>query len=501
MKGVEGAKKEHRSNMSPHTSTQGDNVRRGLSLQSLLTTVSVLLLLGILAACKPDPLTEADALFDKGLYASAAQRYVELGGASTAAPAVKRRTALSLAWSERAAEAEPLLKALHEQGGDPEVVAAHIDVVAVLRGQREAEALALQALADHPKSSEVIRSAATLAAQRGELAEARELLERALVLDPKNASALAVQGDILMKMKDFPGAIAKYQEAIAIRPQSPLSVRLRVRMAQIIAETSPEQALGLLQEAQIISPDNGEVNAELGKVLSSIGVCSTAIDYLKTAVEQKLERPDIYSTLGYCYLQQAGETGDRQMLNAAKKWFERLLKREPGWRGAYTNLGMVELNLGDQEAAEAAFRQELTLYPNSVEALSNLGRLYNEQGQGARAKEMLQRAFELDHRQVVLSTELGNLAMQASDFSAAQDWYRRSYLLCQDAQPDHPCRVDVPYQLARLAARQKDSAGAAKFFKEALQAGFSDVARFRAEPELKVLETDSDVAAWLNRPR
>lgn len=459
-----------------------------------------LLMVGWLA-CTPSPLDQANQLFKEGRYDQAVTLYQEAQAAASPDPLVRRRLALSLAWSERPSEAEPLLQTLAQQNNDPEVAAALIDVTAVLRGGPEAEALALKSLEQFPDASAVVRAGATLAGQRGELEEARRLLEHALTLDPKNAAALANLGDLQLKQQDYPGAILRYQEAVALAPLSPLSVRLRVRMAQVIAESSPFQAMTLLQEAVNLSPEHPEANAELGKVQALLGDCDGAMQALRHAAEKLPQRGDVISTLGYCYLQQASRSGQRSSLVAAQTWFERLIKQSPRWKGAHTNLGLVLLRLDDPEGAEAAFRQELTLYPNSVEALSNLGRLLADHGKADEARDMLERAFGLDKRQVLLPMELGTLAMSASDYAKALEWYQAAYLLCQNSPYDHPCRQEVPYQLARLLVRQREVDAAVRIFKEALAAGFRDVARFKAEPELKVLASDSEVAAFLNGTR
>ncbi|MFM7200876.1 MAG: tetratricopeptide repeat protein [Myxococcota bacterium] len=459
-----------------------------------------LLLLSLLA-CAPSPLEQADQRFKEGRYDQAAALYQAADAQSSNDPQLRRRLALSLAWSERPSEAEPLLLALSQQANDPEIAAALTDVTAVLRGGPEAEALALKSLEQFPDASVVVRAGATLTAQRGELDEARRLLEHALNLDPKNVAALANLGDLQLKQQDYPGAIVRYQEAVALQPLSPLSVRLRVRMAQVIAESSPYQSLTLLEEAVSIMPEHPEANAELGKVQALLGDCDRGMAALKRAAEKLPQRGDVISTLGYCYLQQAGRDGQRSSLVAAQTWFERLIKQSPRWKGAHTNLGLVLLRLDDPEGAEAAFRQELTLYPSSVEAMSNLGRLLADHGKADEASAMLERAFSLDKRQVLLPMELGALAMSASDYAKALTWYQAAYLLCQNSPFDHPCRQEVPYQLARLLVRQREVDAAVRLFKEALQAGFRDIARFKAEPELKVLASDSEVAAFLNGTR
>lgn len=459
---------------------------------------------GLLLAvgCSPSPREEADRLYQEGLYESAMSLYAPLAEKSSD-EVLLRAYGLSLALSGKAAEAEPILKDLPSRSTDPEVAVRYVDCVAILRGGKEAEPILEQVRARWPEHSQVLRAAGTLAAQRGEVEEARRLLKLALERDPKNAEALAALGDLLVVAQDFPGAVQRYQDAVSIRPNSPLSVQLRVKMATLIAEAAPDQSLNLLQEALGLAPENAEVNAELGKVLALIGSCEAAQGHLKKALEGGRSRLDVLSTLGWCSLQQAGQKAgmglsDRQDLLAAKMWFENLLKKAPTWRGGHTNLGMVLLRLGDLEEAEAAFKEELAHYPASLEALANLGRLMVQNGRGAEARALLTRAFELDRRQVVLASELGSLAMTESDWEAATTWYQKAWMLCQAADRGHPCHVEVPYQLARLAAKGGQKEVATRLFLEAVKGGFRDVARFKAEPELRLIITDSDVAAFLN---
>jgi hypothetical protein len=50
-------------------------------------------------------------------------------------------------------------------------------------------------------------------------------------------------------------ALKHYRQAVLFEPGSPMSVRVRVRMAQLIMDSSPEEALLLLEEARMLEPE------------------------------------------------------------------------------------------------------------------------------------------------------------------------------------------------------------------------------------------------------
>ncbi len=453
------------------------------------------------AACSPDPRKEADKLFDAMDYAGAIKGYAPLIANKNAHLEVRRRYALSLARVGRAADAEPLLATILQTSPDPEVASAEIDCLALVKGLEDAWKLGQDLLRKYPEAATVHRAVGTLAAQRGDTASAVMHLERALVLEPKLAAAHANLGDLRLKEGDVVGAMERYQRAVESEPRSPMSVRTRVRMAQVVGDARPDQAMAVLQEAVAIDPSSPEVEAELGKLLAGQGLYEESIQYLKAAYEQKLERTDILSTLGYSFLQKAMSNPDpglqHQDLLAARMWLNRLLTKDPAYRGAHNNLGKTLAKLGDTEQAELAFRQELNLFPSSVEALTNLGRYLADQGQADKAKELLTRAFELDRSQVMLAGELGRMALLQGDWDGGLSWYETAYRLCQESAPDHRCRIDVPFQLARIAGHRKNKEAAVQFFQKAMEAGFTDVNRFKAEDDLRIIQTDPRVAPFL----
>ncbi len=469
---------------------------------TMFRTFGLALVLLIAVSCEPSARQEADKLFAQMKYAQAAERYAPLVAQDDAPLEVRRNYALSLAWSGKVAEARPLLETLRKETKDDEVLAAYIDSVALSGGVDEAAALIDSALGQFPRSATVHRAAGTVLAQQGKLDAALDQLNRALDIDPELAAAHANLGDIAYVRGDIRGALKHYRQAVLFEPGSPMSVRVRVRMAQLIMDSNPEEALLLLEEARMLEPEAPDVLAELGKVSGTQGMYDQCIQYLKQAHEVMPERKDILSTLGYCFLLRARfvpeDTRRRKDLLAAKLWLQKLLEKAPVYKGANNNLGQVLLMLGDQDAAEVRFKKELEAYPGSVEALTNLGRLMADRGEVAQAIALLEKAFSVDRSEVILASELGRLHFQSGDYPAAYKWYQTAYTLCHETLLDHSCRREVPYQLARLAAKSGDQDAAVTYFLQAVNGGFRDFGRARAEVELRGLRKDPRVARLLD---
>lgn len=75
---------------------------------------------------------------------------------------------------------------------------------------------------------------------------------------------------------------------------------------------------------------------------------------------------------------------------------EHLVKVEPKLEDAYIELGKARFEAGDLDGAIATTRQVLDFAPNQPDALYNLGALYGNQGQDAKAREFFDQAVKAD---------------------------------------------------------------------------------------------------------
>lgn len=253
--------------------------------------------------------------------------------------------------------------------------------------------------------------------------------------------------------------------------------------------------------------------ASLAPAISTSGDDSSVretIRWLESRVQKDADDFVAYNKLGALYLQRLRETGDatflaqtfraaraslaalpagqnKQGLNllaqaefaahdfvAARDHARTLVRMEPDKAYPYQTLGDALLELGDYDAAEAAFRrmQELDGVQNitRVATQQRLGRLAILRGDTAAAQRSFARALELalalpvPPRETVAwcRWQLGETAFSRGDYAAAEQHYRDALI----AFPDY---FRALASLGRVRAARGDPAGALAHYESAVK--------------------------------
>jgi DNA-binding transcriptional MerR regulator len=127
----------------------------------------------------------------------------------------------------------------------------------------------------------------------------------------------------------------------------------------------------------------------------------------------------------------------------ADEWFERGLLLEED----------------EPEAAIAAYRRALSLQPDCVETLINLGRLYAETGEMEAATACFRQAIEIDPRDATAVYNLGVVAQDAGRDDEAIQLYRRALAL-------DPGLAEAHYNLATVFDRTGEPQAAIRHINE-----------------------------------
>jgi tetratricopeptide (TPR) repeat protein len=83
----------------------------------------------------------------------------------------------------------------------------------------------------------------------------------------------------------------------------------------------------------------------------------------------------------------------------AQKLYDRILKINPNYAHALSNLGALYQGLGENQKAIGFYKKTIAINPNYVPAHSNLGLIYQGLGENQKAKECFEKAIKLkpDH--------------------------------------------------------------------------------------------------------
>jgi tetratricopeptide (TPR) repeat protein len=177
---------------------------------------------------------------------------------------------------------------------------------------------------------------------------------------------------------------------------------------------------------------NGHVNLALGRrvVDSRTGYDSNqyvVIDFLPASDIRGLRTREISeATVLSMYMNnRAAEALARGRVNDAYWLAREAVRQDPAFRPAYNTLGVIYLQGGHAQQADAVFAHVLARDPANVAALSNQAVALRSLGREEEARVIGERLARLEPHPPFHFFKLGMAAMQTGDYRAARDWFTK----------------------------------------------------------------------------
>lgn len=166
----------------------------------------------------------------------------------------------------------------------------------------------------------------------------------------------------------------------------------------------------------------------LGYVAKNLGMWNEAEDAFLSALQGEPRFPEALQGPGSVYLHRPHNDLD-QDARMARDRFVRALELQRSAHGA-TLLRVAYALLGQDDAARAAYTQALQVDPQYEEAYYNIAKL-EEEGNPLKAIELFEKAIRIDPEYSLGHQELGKLYQQRGDLARAEHHFRQSL----DADP------------------------------------------------------------------
>lgn len=211
-------------------------------------------------------------------------------------------------------------------------------------------------------------------AHRMKNAEAVELLERAVALDPQFAMAHARIGYAYTVTWDYADKAKPHLER-AFRLSDRLTEKDRLYIAAwySIASLDSEGAIRSFREIIAKYPLEIEAHLRLARLLRGEGRMEEAVEACRQALAVDAGSKDIYNTLGMTYAEMSRH-------DEAISMFRRYIELAPGEPNAHDSLGMGYQWAGRYGEAIQSYQQALALDPKFEVAIIHLGNTYFQQG-------------------------------------------------------------------------------------------------------------------------
>lgn len=195
-----------------------------------------------------------------------------------------------------------------------------------------------------------------------------------------------------------------------------------------------DKELGVLDKLNILVPDNQHIQY---RRIDALFRTDQSEEALTLANELLVKFPDSWQTTKLIIQFYSSQ----QRLPEAVKAAEAFVRNNPDNANGYSMLGMTQLQLKDNEAAEKSFLQARQLSPNSIGALHNLASLAMITGEPSEARKYYQQALEIDKEHLTTLIKLAILEQNTS---------RQAFIKHLETAIDyHPDQLQPRYLLAR----------------------------------------------------
>lgn len=304
-------------------------------------------------------------------------------------------------------------------------------------------ALSLYAQAPNAQDFERLFVRALELQQAGDVLGAIDTYKAALTILPDRADALSNLGAAYVRLGQYDDAIKHYDAALKSDPMSH-TVRLNLALAYY-KSARPHLAVPHLKRVLASDPEARNAYLVLADCYLQTGQDQEAVSLLKPR-EQMFGNDLAYAYVlgtallhvdrvaeGQTYVDRifgAGESAEahllmgiahlgRQDVRSARTELEQAVKLNPGLRTAHSLYGRSLLALGDEGAAERAFRKELDLNVNDFEANLQLGHMRRVAQKFHEASVYLERALTVRPNDLAARKLLGDLRLQTGRLAEA----------------------------------------------------------------------------------
>jgi tetratricopeptide (TPR) repeat protein len=176
-------------------------------------------------------------------------------------------------------------------------------------------------------------------------------------------------------------------------------------------------------------PSNAYLNSQIAELYAKTGRIRDAVLEAEEIIRRDPQNLDARRLLGRIYLRSLGDmqqgVQSQDMLKKAVEQYEQIVRIDPTSVEDHLLLGRLYRISNQIEKAEKEFKTAVQLHPNSEEAVTYLAYLYNDEGDSARALQVLESVPE-GQRSGKLYAALGYTYEQKKDYKKAIAAFRKA---------------------------------------------------------------------------
>lgn len=220
----------------------------------------------------------------------------------------------------------------------------------------------------------------------------------------------------------------------------------------------------LWSDTLIKAPDNPRTHYAMGTVYDSKGLMDNAIKEYNEALRYSPDTPYIINALGLAYYKKgtAGDVVNEELVEEARRMYEKVLKLDASHRDARYNLALLLHEQGLIDEAIKEYTKLLEYKLSDFDALNSLGYAYFQKGLFKEALVHYRKAMSIDPGAAAPYNNIGMVYAMAGETEEAEKWFRKGLDI-------EPRSAEAHYNLGLLYQGNGRMAEAIKSYKRAIE--------------------------------
>ena len=215
-----------------------------------------------------------------------------------------------------------------------------------------------------PKNKLVFKRLNEIAIKSGKKKEAVGYLQKYLALDPKNAKAHIILGNLLYEQKDHDGALESYRRALKIDPKVKGFYK---RYGEIVVKKGLEtEAINVLNQVVLAGEADAGTYITLGEIYQKMKNYVPAIKMFQKASEADPKNSAVLTSLAECQAVN-GNVGEAVIT------YEQVILINPDAKNEFKALGELKMKQNKEKDAIKTYKMYLTKVPNDNEIAKTVG--------------------------------------------------------------------------------------------------------------------------------
>ena len=163
------------------------------------------------------------------------------------------------------------------------------------------------------------------------------------------------------------------------------------------SELTPEQKIAALKKEELELteklvkdfPNSTNPVMLMGNLWERHGDATKALEYFNKVLEKDPERPDVYKSIGWFYI-------NKEQYEQAIQYWQKALEIDPNTPGMHYNIALALMGQNKQMEAIEELEKDIQISPNSASSYFLLGQLYFRQKEYEKARNNYEKAIEIE---------------------------------------------------------------------------------------------------------